>query len=59
MYPHIIEYIDDFKINTNDLEKALDNQLKNMNVNNVNTSYAHITNSTVSFSYNGAGRKLE
>ena len=59
MYPHIVEYINDFKINTNDLEKALDNQLRNITVNNVKTSYAQITNSTVSLSHYGSDRRLE
>ncbi len=59
VYPQIVEYIDDFTINTNDLESALNNQLHNIKLNEVKTSYAHITNSTVSLSHYGSEKRLE
>jgi t-SNARE complex subunit (syntaxin) len=59
VYPHIVEYIDDFTINTNDLESALNNQLHDIKLSDIKTSYAHITNSTVSLSHYGSERRLE
>jgi hypothetical protein len=59
VYPHVVEYIDNFTLNTNDLEGALNNQLHNIKLNEVKTSYAHITNSTVSLSHYGSERRLE
>lgn len=50
VYPHIVEYITDFTIFTNDLDKTLSNQLHSVTLGDVKTSYAHITNSTVSIS---------
>lgn len=59
VYPHIVEYIDDFTLKTNDLEDALNNQLHDIKLGEVKTSYAHITNSTVSLSHYGSERRLE
>lgn len=59
VYPHIVEYIDNFTLNTNDLEGTLNNQLHNIKLSEVQTSYAHITNSTVSLSHYGSERRLE
>lgn len=59
VYPHIVEYIDNFTLNTNDLEGALNNQLHDIKLGEVKTSYAHITNSTVSLSHYGSERRLE
>lgn len=59
VYPHIVEYINDFTINTNDLENTLNGQLHNIKLSDVKTSYAHITNSTVSLSHYGSEKRLE
>lgn len=59
VYPHIVEYIDNFTLNTNDLEEAINIQLHDIKLSEVKTSYAHITNSTVSLSHYGSERQLE
>lgn len=59
VYPHILEYINNFTINTNDLEKTLNEQLHSIKLGDVKTSYAHIINSTVSLSHYGSERRIE
>jgi hypothetical protein len=59
VFPHIVEYINDFAINTNDLENTINVQLHDIKLNDVKTAYAHITNSTVSLSHYGSDKRLE
>jgi flagellar biosynthesis component FlhA len=59
VYPHIVEYIDDFTINTNDLEKVLSDQLHTIKLGDIKTSYAHVTNTTVSISHYESEKRVE
>jgi hypothetical protein len=59
IYPHIVEYIPKFEISTNDLANVLDNQLHSIKLGDINTSYAHVLNSTVSISHYESDKRVE
>lgn len=57
--PLIVEYIPTFKVGTNDLSRALDNQYKTINISIVKTSYVELHETSATLQYVGTSKDVK
>lgn len=59
VFPHIVEYIDDFSLSSVDLKRLLDNQFRQITISDVVTTAYEVHESNILLAYDGSTRKVE